>query len=219
MKPIRVAVFDVDGTLIPHTSLEILFSRRLLRKHIIGAPQILAYLVHVFYGLREDVTEAVRRNKYYLRGVPLNRVQAEIPEFHEKIVRPRLEPRVVQKMKFLKKEGHKILLLSGSLTLLLNHFSTYLPVDVVLGCNLETRGGIFTGRVQGIHPYGKDKVTVFQQWAQTQTVDLGGSWAFGDRWSDRHLLRLFGHCVVVNPGHTLREWAQRHSCEQIVSEV
>ncbi len=219
MKPIRVAVFDVDGTLIPHTSLEILFSRWLLRKRVIGIPQLVSFLVHVFYGLREDVTEAVRRNKFYLRGVPVGRLAAEIPIFHEQVIRPRLAPEVIRKMEFLKRENLRIVLLSGSLELLLRYFKNYLPVDSVVGCQLETRGKIVTGRIRGLHPYGKDKVKALEIWAGRSKIDFEGSWAFGDRWSDRHLLRLFGHCVAVNAGHTLREWARKHSCEIIDTEV
>ncbi len=219
MKPVRVAVFDVDGTLIPHTSLEILFSRWLLRKRVIGIPQLLSFLVHVFYGLREDVTEAVRRNKFYLRGVPLKRLKAEVPVFHEQVVRPRLAPEVVQKMQTLKKQGLHILLISGSLELLLEDFKNYLPVDSVVGCQLEQKGKILTGRIRGLHPYGRDKVRALKMWASSLEIDFDHSWAFGDRWSDRHLLRLFGHCVTVNPGHTLREWAKKHSCEIIDTEV
>ncbi len=218
MKPIRVAVFDVDGTLIPHTSLEILFSRWLLRKRVLGIPQLIAYLEHVFYGLREDVTEAIRRNKFYLRGIPVNRLKAEIPDFYQHSVRPRLAGEVTEKMRHLKEDGLTILLLSGSLTLLLENFKQDLPVDDVVGCQLETRKGVATGRIRGIHPYGRDKVKAFRLWAGQRQIDWDGSWAFGDRWSDRHLLRLFGHCVVVNPGHALRRWAFQHSCEIIETE-
>ena len=215
MSKIQIAVFDVDGTLIPHTSLEILFSRWLLRKKLMGFRQIQAFIVHVFYGLREDTTEAFRRNKFYLRGLSLKKLRSLSGAFFEEEIRPRLLGELVDRMEVLRSEGKKIILLSGSLQFLLEELRSHLPADWVIGCRMECRKGILTGRIEGIHPYGKDKVRGLQELLDFQQVDFSSSWAFGDRWSDRYLLRLFGHCGVVNPGVRLEEWARRRHCEII----
>ncbi|NOY76734.1 MAG: HAD-IB family hydrolase [Calditrichaeota bacterium] len=215
MAKLQMAVFDVDGTLIPHTSLEILFSRWLFRKKQMGFRQIQAFLIHVFYGLREDTTEAFRRNKFYLRGLSLKKLQASSNIFFEEEIRPRLLQNLVDRMEVFHSEGKQNILLSGSLHFLLENLQSHLPVDTVIGAHLEEQNGILTGRIEGIHPYGKDKVRALQDVFDFHQIDFSNSWAFGDRWSDRYLLRLFGHCGVVNPGIRLGEWARAHHCEII----
>jgi len=215
MTKIQMAVFDVDGTLIPHTSLEILFSRWLFQKKQMGFRQIQAFLVHVFYGLREDTTEAFRRNKFYLRGLSLRKLRALSDVFFEEEIKPRLLQKLVDRMDLFHSEGKRNILLSGSLHFLLEELRSHLPVDWVIGSHLELQKGIVTGRIEGIHPYGKDKVRALQEFLDFQQVDFPNSWAFGDRWSDRYLLRLFGHCGVVNPGVRLEEWARSRHCEII----
>jgi len=215
MSKIQIAVFDVDGTLIPHTSLEILFFRWLFTKKIIGFRQIQAFIVHVFLGLREDRTEAFQRNKFYLRGLPLEKLQALSGAFFEEEIKSRLFRTLVDRMDVFHSQGKRNILLSGSLHFLLEELGAHLPVDSVIGCHLELQKGIITGRTEGIHPYGKDKVRALQEFLNFRQVDFHNSWAFGDRWPDRYLLRLFGHCGVVNPGIRLEEWAKRRHCEII----
>ncbi len=215
MSKIQIAVFDVDGTLIPHISLEILFSRWLFRKKLIGFRQIQAFIIHAFYGLREDATEVFRRNKFYLRGLPLKKLRALSGDFFEEEIRPRLFRKLVDQMEIFHSQGKRNILLSGSLHFLLEELGAHLPVDSVIGCHLELQKGVITGRIEGIHPYGKDKVQALQQLLDFKQVDFPNSWAFGDRWSDHYLLRLFGRCGAVNPGIRLEKWAIGRQCEII----
>ena len=138
--------------------------------------------------------------------------------FFEEEIRPRLLQNLVDRMEIFQSEGTKVILLSGSLHFLLEELGHHLPVDSVLGCRLELKKGIITGRIEGIHPYGKDKILKLREFLNFNQIDFPRSWAFGDRWSDRYLLRLFGRCVVVNPRLQLKEWARERGCEIIQTE-
>ncbi len=54
--------------------------------------------------------------------------------------------------------GHRVILLSGTLDLLLEPPAEYLGVCARLGTEIELASQHLTGRIKGIHPYGPAKV-------------------------------------------------------------
>ena len=88
----RAAVFDVDRTLLPGTTAERLFVRRLWREGDLGWRQALAGML---FSVRRPGPALVlewRAQRPYLRGLEYGRVAALARRCFEEDIRPRREP-------------------------------------------------------------------------------------------------------------------------------
>jgi HAD superfamily hydrolase (TIGR01490 family) len=126
----------------------------------------------------------------------------------EEEIRPRLAPVGERRIAEHRASGHMTVLLSGSLPFLLRPMAEVLGVDEVIGSVMATRGQRLSGRLEGVHPYGRDKLRLIEQFAAARGIHLPGSFAYADHHSDAHLLERVGHPVAVNPDQGLRLLAE-----------
>ena len=75
------AVFDVDGTLLPHLSMESAFQRHLFGNRFLKSEQIFRHLSRTTSLLmKKQVDIAFYQNKAYLRGLPADVVNQQASE-------------------------------------------------------------------------------------------------------------------------------------------
>jgi phosphoserine phosphatase len=88
-----------------------------------------------------------------------------------------------------------------------------LAVAHLVGTQVETRQGRFTGRLLPPIVKGADKAAQLQKYLSDRKwdVDWAASYAYGDSQSDRAFMELAGHPVAVHPDPALRALAlDRH---------
>ena len=197
------AVFDLDGTIIDHSSEQV-FLKYLLEQGGIPARNLLRWMTDF---IRDGDFRAAKANKVYLRGLsePYLRDLAQVC-FTERLV-SRISPKVFELMASHRSAGRTTVILSGSLEILIRFFHEYLQTDLMVGNKLEVVDGCVTGKLGGLNPYGENKADFVRQLAETHGFALGESYAYGNHHSDAHKLRLFGHPVAVNPDRGLRRIA------------
>ncbi|HUS16411.1 MAG TPA: HAD family hydrolase [Chloroflexia bacterium] len=215
--PIAIAaVFDVDRTLIPHTTTERIFIRYLFRHRVLGlgtlarsAAYLLRQLPHM------DPMEAIRRNRVYLAGQSVERLRKHALRCYETDIRPAISAAGRAAVQEHQREGHITVLLSGSLDFLLAPLQTELGADHLICTHMEEVRGRFTGRIAGEWPYGDTKALLIRHFAEAHGVNFDASYAYADHHSDEAVLALFGHPVVINPKPNMqaiatgRQWPTR----------
>ncbi|MFH1943751.1 MAG: HAD-IB family hydrolase [bacterium] len=209
VSPRRIAVFDVDRTLLVRTSGEVQLIRFLRKRKMFPILNFPRSVVWMIRKLRLGFSEAVLRNKVYFSGLNVQEVSSFLPEFFRDYIQPRISARVVDCMKKLQKNGYEIMLLSGTLDFILDLFVDHLGADFGLGTTLEVREGKFTGSIVGEYPYFRGKVRALRHYFNGRKIDFHRSFSFADSWADIPLLRLFGHPVAVNPGRILKRKAKK----------
>jgi HAD superfamily hydrolase (TIGR01490 family) len=217
------AVFDVDGTLISHDSLERIFLKFLWRYGELRL-QDLAHLAGGAFDALAAGRPALKANKAYLRGKDVNHLRRLGRDCFEQEVARRLLPGAVGRLRWHQRAGHCVLLLSGTLNLLLEPLAEHLGVHARLGTELEVAGQRFSGRIAGAHPYGAAKAECLAAMNRAGAFDLAHSFAYADHYADRYLLAAVGHPVAANPDRRLRRTAERqgwmiedftgHRCEE-----
>jgi phosphoserine phosphatase len=85
-----------------------------------------------------------------------------------------------------------------------------LEAEWLIATEVGRDDGAFTGKIQGVHPRGHNKLLLLLDLALTQGLDLHRSYAYGDHIQDVHLFRHIGHPVAVNPCWRLKRQARRH---------
>lgn len=109
-----------------------------------------------------------------------------------------LRPDTVKRLEWHREQGHRVVLVSASLTPYLVPLGTRLGVDAVLCTQLEVGAdGRLTGRLDGPNCRGAEKVTRLETWLTESGLGGAELWAYGDSAGDRELLARADHAQLV----------------------
>lgn len=212
------AIFDLDGTILNVSSERTFFLYLLLRGGI-NPSDLLKWAGHfIETTYRADYVKATKANKMYLCKKPCAKIY-ELAEscFNEKLIN-RISKRMVAEIEQHRREGRYLILLSGTLDFLLEHFAKYLNMDQMIGTKAEIYAGAFTGWVDGIHPFGPAKADIVRQMADRYGIDLNRSYGYANSFSDVPFLNAVGYAVAVNPDRRLTKYARQHNWK-VIREV
>ena len=203
-KPVSLALFDFDGTLIPGDSVA--YYLRFARKE--GAVSMGEFLralrAAMLYGMKR-MTDADSKSvglAFRKRHDP-----AYLDELDRKFVKQVLLPKVYEDGKKQiaahQREGNILVLVSASTENYMRFVAEALGFDTVLCTPIEPDGTIKR------NCKGEKKVQRIKDWLAENalTADLASSFAYGDSKSDLPMLRLVGHPIQVNPKKALRKLA------------
>lgn len=116
-------------------------------------------------------------------------------------------------------QGHAIAIVSGTLEPLANLAARTLEAELafrgiatkirVCATRLEESDGRWTGRILGQAMFGSAKARAILSLAEEMSLDLSGSWAYGDNAQDRCMLAAVGNPAAVNPTPKLARIARK----------
>lgn len=197
------AIFDLDGTII-RLSSEQVFLTYLLNHGEIPIPNLLAWTSNF---LRVKSLPVAKSNKIYLRGLEEDHIHEIARRCFVDPLRVSIAPHISDLIHAHRAEGRTVILMSGSLSFLVQPFHEYFQTDMMVAHKLEVVDGRFTGKRIGLHPFAENKAILAQQLATEHGFDLSDSYAYGNHHTDAYKLELFGHPVAVNPDRQLRRIA------------
>jgi HAD superfamily hydrolase (TIGR01490 family) len=204
-----LALFDLDGTLLPPPGAERLLIRRLLAAgHV--SPLRLAACGAVIAGrkLRGD-RWAQQRSKDWLAALALATVEAEARRLAGTLAE-RARPAVRQRLREHAARGDRTVLLTGALDFVAEPLGETLKFDEVCATRCVVADGVFTARPPLRHPFRDAKLALARELADRSGTTLDRCWAYGDSRHDVTLLSAVGHPVAVYPDRALRQHALRH---------
>ncbi len=212
----RLAVIDLDGTLLKGLNAERIFYLGLFVHGRVGLRRMLAFLLSLIRDtVRLGFRNAIGSNALALKGREPEEVRAWAAAFGHSFLRGAVPEDLRAKILGLRREGCRVVLLSGSLQMIVDQLRDRLEADVMIGTGLEVAGGKLTGRKTGIFAYGPRKLDALFARIDPQGIDWPGSWALADRLSDRPVLELVGHPVAVHGDRKLRKLARQRGWEII----
>ncbi len=197
------AIFDLDGTLI-RLSSEKVFLKHLLSHGEIPVSNLLAWMS---YFLKVRSYPEAKSNKVHLRGLEQHHLCELARECFANSLRDSITPHISTLIHTHRSEGRTVILMSGSLSFLVELFHEHFQTDIMIADELEVVDGRFTGKRIGLRPYAQNKASLAHQLAMTHGFDLSTSYAYGNHHSDVYKLELFGYPVAVNPNRELRRIA------------
>lgn len=203
----RLVVCDLDGTLIEGSS-EREFLLLLLRGGVMSAGGLLAFLMAYPAHPVRTVREGKAWNRRYLKGVPLEAVNSAAVSLAGRLERS-IRPHVAARLRDYRTSGARLALLSASLEPLVREIAIANGFDMFRGSSPEVTGGVCTGRVTGIRPWGVAKVAAAREMILAAGSTPGETLALGDSYSDRHLFEMCARAVAVHPDTRLRALSQK----------
>ncbi len=242
-----VAFFDLDGTLVALPSLEWRFFRVLRYRREIRIKNYFFWLSEAVRLIPRGINAILQANKMYLRGVQIIDERGEgdgsVSSWHKDghqaegqasvlpSKRARRNPRLpvptffveaIQTAAWHVKQGHEIVLISGTLEPLARRAALALETELaargmavticVIATRLEEKDSRWTGRILGEAIFGQAKARAAKRLAEDRGLDLRRCYAYGDSLNDRWLMEAVGRPVAVNPTKDLASIARTLGC-------
>jgi HAD superfamily hydrolase (TIGR01490 family) len=204
----KLALVDMDGTLLSVSS-EKLFLGHLVRSRLIPPGRLLSfglgYVIHPF----RTMIQGKGWNRDYLSGMQEEAIKREALSFSERELCSRIRPGVADIVGNLSGGGCRIVLISASLIYLVEPVARFVNADSISASVPSVEDDLFTGRLTGTRPWGRDKAAVGQRICEHEGIDTADCIALGDSWSDRHLMLMCGMAIAVHPEPGLHRLALR----------
>jgi len=212
------AFFDLDGTLIPRPSLERRFFADLQHRRAIPIGNYFLWLARAARLAPEGIQMMRQANKMYLCGVSGDGSRS-CDDGRPEMAVPRFFPAATEQVAWHAKQGHAIVLVSGTLAPLADEMAVALVVRLavrgieasvgVCATRLEENDGRWTGRIIGDAMFGEAKARAVRRIAAEREFDLSRCYAYGNCAGDRWMLEAVGRPAAVNPSRGMERLAQR----------
>jgi len=204
----RLAVFDLDRTLLPGSSLMEL-GRALADRHVIERTTVARHAVRAAVFARRGLPDTrIARLRESLLAAAADHDRDELVSV-ARAVGPEIASGAYPAARWLIDRHHTAgdicVVLSASPQELVEVVAAELGADRAVGTRTEVVDGRLTGRLDGPFCHGSGKLERLRE--ELGPVDLARAVAYADSGSDLPLLTACGHPVAVNPDRRLREAA------------
>jgi len=203
------AFFDLDGTLLRINSGKLWFQRERAAGRLSRSAALEAGIWLSLYGLGlMRARTALGRAAATLAGSREEEVDQRTRQFFKDDILSLFAPGGLAAVQAHKNAGDRVVLLTSSSLYLGRCVQEHLDLDDILTMRFDVRDGLFTGGIETLC-YGKAKITVAEEWASRQGVDLNNSWFYSDSITDLPMLERVGHPRVVQPDPRLARRARK----------
>jgi len=205
-----LAVFDVDGTLVETNVVEYFLWMRLRAQPVEEWPAFMARMLRESpRWLRlERRSRAEFQRSFYREydGLDYAVMKGLGREALDAVTLRRIYPEGIRRIREHKRAGHRVLLLTGALDVVVEPLAELLEVEVDCA-HLLVKDGRLTGDLQSPPPAGEARGALLEEYATRNGIVLAESFAYADSLSDLPMLELVGTPVAVNPDARLSQVA------------
>lgn len=194
---VHVAAFDVDGTLTV---------RDCVRPFLVCVGGWRGMAEALVRKPAAAVSAAVRQDRDrfkellvggVLRGRKVQQIEDLGEEFAAQVHDRWLRADTVERLRWHQRAGHRIVLVSASLSPYLRPLGRRLGVDDVLCAEPRRAGDEFADGLEGLNCRAAEKVRRLDAWLIAERIDSATVWAYGDSEGDRELLARADHPLLV----------------------
>ncbi|MDH4206281.1 MAG: HAD family phosphatase [Desulfobacteraceae bacterium] len=207
--------FDLDGTLTKGLSIEKRFFVFLLRGRILHLRQLAAFLIFTLRWFTHSRKDVWKKNKAYLTGLRLNKIQHLAEQFVAQVFLANLRPDVKKRLENHLAQRDSVVLLTGTPDFIAWPIAKQLGITHIAATVCDTKNGCFTSSPPGIHPLGAAKLQIAEQICRNFNTTLDKCTAYADSASDIALLASVSQPVAVYPDNKLRQLARGRGWEVI----
>ncbi|ARK23880.1 haloacid dehalogenase [Sporosarcina sp. P37] len=216
----KVAIFDFDGTLYKEETFKLLMDQ--LKKHPVHKKyygkfyrSILPLYIRYKLNILPESKMKERSMMLYLQALE-SLTLTELKGFFtgmQDVMMADFNEQVVSRLAKHRKEGYRVLLVSGAYTPFLTAVTSHLTFDTIIGTDIPSTGEHIAMDQPFLHIQGTRKTEQINYALRGESVDWAGSFAYGDSISDLPVLEQVGHPVAVRPDEKLRAVAKKRNWE------
>ena len=197
MEKVKVALFDIDKTIIKGDSMfKILgYTLRKYPKAILGIVPLIFKLFKYKVGLIN--TKTAKESMFYILKY-LNK--DDLYDFYKQVLKKNIYCDAENRMKELYSRNYKIILVSASPECYLKYFEEEEFIDFVIGTRLYREGNNVKNKIIGENCKGEEKVRRINEYLRKLDIiiDKENSVAFSDSLSDIPMFNLVNKAYLIN---------------------
>lgn len=199
-------VFDMDETLID-ADCAMLWNAFLVRKGIITDAGFLEQdkrLMSLYAQGKMDMQDYLDFSIAPLASLPVEEVNQLVEEC---VVKEILAKQFIQSkglIEQLKQQQAQMVIISASVSFLVNVVGHHLGIPHALGIDLVTKQGCYTPEISGIPSYREGKVLRLKEWIKSQSECFSEIHFYTDSINDLPLCEFADYAYLVNPCPALK---------------
>jgi len=164
------------------------------------------YRYFAYFMGRSDARGFFRNIYDFLKDRDYSTEKARCEKFFERQLKKRIYREAVLRIKWHKKQGHYVAIVTNSLDMMVNKIKDHVKVDELIASRLEIKKGKITGKTSLIS-FGRNKVRFIKALAKKRKIDLNRSFAYSDNNTDIGMLAAVGNPIAINPKSKMRRAA------------
>jgi len=205
--PQPLYVFDMDETLI-NADCAMIWNAFLVEKGIATQPNFIEEdlrLMDLYVEGKLDMEDYLTFSMAPLAEIPIEQVKALVEECVETRILAQQFRQSKTLIEQLSRNGIDMVIISASVTFLVETVGHYLGITSALGIDLVEKAGRYTAQMQGTPSYREGKVTRLQQWLESQPKSYDEIHFYTDSINDLPLCQYANYAYLVNPCPRLRQ--------------
>jgi HAD superfamily hydrolase (TIGR01490 family) len=212
------AFFDVDNTMMMGASI-FHFARGMAARKFFTSSDLAKFALQqvVFrVGGREtsdNIRNARESGLSFVAGHSVAELMALGEEIYDELMADKIWPGTRALAQMHLDAGQRVWLVTATPVDLATIIARRLGLTGALGTVLESKDGVYTGRLVGEMLHGPAKAHAVRALAAREGLDLRRCTAYSDSANDVPMLSVVGTAVAVNPDGSLRETARKRGWE------
>ena len=208
-----VAIFDLDGTILNSDSDE-LWGDFLSSKGIVDGDEFKRKFKEFGEEYNAGTLNIIESYGYLLALISKIDIKTLVKlreEFMESHILPNLQKAALERIKWHRNWGDKIVIVSATHRFLAQASTLCIKPDALLATEPEAIDGFFTGKVIGVPTFKEGKAVAIESWLAKNKQNLQDSWGYGDSVNDIPMLNLCKYRVAVDPDKLLLAHAKANN--------
>ena len=213
LTPDRLALFDLDHTLLPLDS-DYHWADFLARSGRIGDPEAaLRRNDELMDRYNAGILTAAETYDFMLGLLThgsLEELQAWHAEYMDAVVHPAIETVALELVEKHQSQGDLCAIVTATNEFVTRPIADAFNISHLVATTPEFADGRYTGRVWGTPSYQAGKIKRVQDWLATlgkRLEDFDETWFYSDSINDLPLMQIVSHPVATNPSPALRDIA------------
>jgi fatty acyl-CoA reductase len=157
---------------------------------------------------RKDRGDFLRQFYRRYEGAPVAQLDEDAQELLSRLIITKSFPAGFRRVREHKRLGHRTLLITGALDVVVEQTLKPLFDDIVCA-RMSVEAGRYTGELTTGPPTGEARAMIMQEYADAEGLSLDESIAYADSASDLPMLEAVGFPVAVNPETRLAAIARK----------
>ena len=206
-----LALFDMEGTIITSNVVESYVWARMADLTPEDWPRELVSVFSRIPGYlqidRRDRGDFLRTFFRRYEGASVEGIDRLVASHVAEFMLQKASAAAIRRIREHRAAGHLTILITAAAEPFVRPLSPLF--DVVIGAELESRDGRYTGFMSAPPLVGEARAAWLRRYASLEGIELRHSYAYADSYSDLPLLRAVGNPVAVSPDASLYRYARR----------
>ena len=190
----KLFVFDMDSTLIKEEVIDLLAVKA-------NKGEEVSKITAMAMNGELDFEQSLRQRVALLAGLP----ESVLKETTDLLS---FNSGVIETLKYIKEMGHKVAVVSGGFTQVIEKFLAQVEVDYVFANTLDIANSTLTGKLTGEIIDGSGKAESMRKAAQLESIPLSNTIAIGDGANDLKMMAAAGYSFAYLAKEVVRQGAK-----------